>query len=95
MKDIGELEDGDERKEHEDYDDQDQFESALRISGRNVWVEGGYQKDFVTRKLIKYFGAFVVRNEQDESEGVDNLFKNALVYEKAPNASLNVLRARL
>jgi hypothetical protein len=50
----------------------------------NTWAEGGPKKEHVIGKLIKYFGSMVVK-----AEGEDD------VWVKAPNASINIVRARM
>ena len=81
----------------EEENEIDQFEAAQKQQ-INLWTTGGNRKDFVISKIIKYFSSLVIR----KSAAVDSIdsmyednFKIPTKFEKAPNASLNVLRARV
>jgi CRP-like cAMP-binding protein len=72
----------------------EQFEDLLeerRVS--TIWSEGGRKKDEVLRKLIKLFGSFVVKFEDDDDEVPEML--RSKTYQKAPNAHQAVLKARV
>jgi len=86
-----------ENVDDEEENEIDQFEAAQKQQ-INLWTTGGNRKDFVISKIIKYFSSLVIR----KSAAVDSIdsmyednFKIPTKYEKAPNASLNVLRARV
>ena len=76
----------------DEADELDQFESALQRKQSNIWEAGGRAKDVVISKIIKYFGSLVLRQECFDEDGN---FTGTFAFEKAPNASLNVLRTRV
>jgi hypothetical protein len=78
-----------EGEEREDENEIDLFEAAIERNQPSLWAAGGTAKDYVIHKIIKYFGSLVIR--QDASDDFSGLY----VYEKSPNASLNVLRTRV
>ena len=94
---MGEEEFEENIDEEENENEIDQFESAAQKQQINLWTTGGSRKDFVISKIIKYFSSLVIRKSTFDS--VDSLhednFKVSTKFEKAPNASLNVLRARV
>ena len=72
-------------------EEEDQLDGMLDLRRSTVFKYGGAKKDYVINRLIKCFGSLVVRNEVDPDDG-DNC---EYVYHKSPNASLNVLKARV
>lgn len=77
-------------------DELDQFEAAAQKQQVNLWTSGGSKKDFVISKIIKYFSSLIVRKSSVDMDSLhEDNFKVSRKFEKAPNASLNVLRARV
>lgn len=63
-----------------------------RIS--TIWTDGGKKKDEVIRKLIKLFGSFVVKYEDEESL-CNQSGRREMTYEKLPDAHVAVVKARV
>lgn len=78
--------------EEDVQDELDQFESAMQRKEPTVWSVEGRTKDLIVSKVIKYFGSLIVRHE---IENADAVAEASYKLEKSPNASLNVLRARV
>ncbi len=76
----------------EENEDVENFVDNSRA--KSVWASNGPAKLAAITKIIKYFGSLVVRcGSLDES--AENDFDSRIMYQKAPNASMNILRARV
>ena len=86
-----------EDEREEDFQEAEEEENELERLGnslqqKTVWALGGSAKLAVITKLIKYFGSLVIRKVYNDE---DSAYGPLIKHEKAPNASLNVLRARV
>jgi hypothetical protein len=84
----------DEDEEHADDDaagEETELQGMFEKRSANTWADGGPKRDYVIGKLIKYFGSLVVR-EENEPDGTG---PSEIVIRKAPNASINIVRARM
>ena len=59
-----------------------------------VWADGGARKDEVIRKLIKLFGSFVGKYE-DEGSLCNHSGRREMIYDKLPEAHVAVVKARV
>ena len=76
-------------------EEEEEFDNMMedrRIS--TVWTDGGSKKDEVIRKLIKLFGSFVRKNE-DEDSLCNHNGRREMTYEKLPEAHIAVVKARV